>query len=64
MRIVHSADDTTVFTSDNDINNVHVNVNRELVEVDNWFKENSLSLNVNKAYYMKLFNLKNSSQEN
>ena len=35
MRFVHFADDTTVFASDTDINNVHATVNRELVGVDN-----------------------------
>ena len=35
MRFVHFADDTTVFASDSDINNVHASVNRELVGVDN-----------------------------
>ena len=38
MRLVHFADDTTVFASYNDINNVHAAVNRELVGVDNRFK--------------------------
>ena len=31
MRFVHFADDTTVFASDSDINNVYATVNRELV---------------------------------
>ena len=35
LRFVHFADDTTIFASDNDINNVHGSVNRELVGVDN-----------------------------
>ena len=43
------ADDTTVFASDRDINNVHATVNRELVGVDNRLKENRLSLNVSKT---------------
>ena len=33
MRFVHFADDTTVFASDSDSNNVHATVNRELVGV-------------------------------
>ena len=57
---VHFADDTTVFTSDSAINNVHVSVNRELVGVDNWLKTNRLSLNVYKTSYMIIFNQKNS----
>ena len=38
MRFVHFADDTTVFASDSDINNVHATVNRELDGVDNWIR--------------------------
>ena len=52
MRIVHFPDDTTVFASDSDINNVYVTVNRELVGVDNWLKANRHSLNVSKISYM------------
>ena len=48
MRFVHFADDTTVFASDSDINNVHAPVNRELVGVDNWLKTNRRSLDVSK----------------
>ena len=59
MCFVHFADDTTVFASDNDINNVHASVNRELVEVDNWLKTNKLSLNVSKTSYMIISNQKN-----
>ena len=46
MRFIHFVDDTTVFASDSDINDVHATVNRELVGVDNWLKTNRLSLNV------------------
>ena len=49
MRFVHFADDTTVFASDSDINNVHASVNRELVGVDDWLKTDKLSLNVSKT---------------
>ena len=51
MRFVHFADDATVFASDSDINNVHASVNRELVGVDNWLKNNRLSLNISKTSY-------------
>ena len=51
MRFVHLADDTTVFASDSDINNVHATVNREFLGVDNWFKANRLSLNISKTSY-------------
>ena len=59
MRFVHFADDTTVFLSDSDINNVHATVNRELVGVDNWLKANRLSLNISKTSYMIISNQKN-----
>ena len=59
MRFVHFADDTTVFASDSDINNVHATVNRELVGVDNWLKANRLFLNVSKTSYMIISNQKN-----
>ena len=59
MRFVHFADDTTVFASDSDINNVHNTVNRELVGVDNWLKVNRLSLNISKTSYMIISNQKN-----
>ena len=52
MRFIHFADDTTVFASNSDINNVHDTVNRELIGVDNWLKANRLSLNVSKTSYM------------
>ena len=38
MSFILFSDDTTVFASDSDINNVHATVNRELVGVDNWVK--------------------------
>ena len=59
MRFVHFADDTTVFSSDSDINNVHSTVNRELVGVNNWLMANRLSLNISKISYMIISNQKN-----
>ena len=59
MRFVHFADNTTVFASDSDINNVHAIVNMELVGVDNWLNANRLSLNVSKTSYMIIFNQQN-----
>ena len=59
MCFVHFADDTTVFASDSDINNVHATVNRELVGVDNCPKADRLSLNVSKTSYMIISNQKN-----
>ena len=59
LRFVHFADHTTVFTSDDDIDNVHSSVNREMVRVDNWLKLNRLSLNGSKTSYMIISNRKN-----
>ena len=59
MRFVHITDDTTVFASVSDINNVHATVNRELVGVDNRLKANRLSLNISKTSYMIISNQKN-----
>ena len=59
LRYVHFADDTTVFASDSDINNVHASENRELVGVDNWLKTNRLSLNVSKTSCMIISNQNN-----
>ena len=61
MHFVHFADDTTVFASDIDINNVHAIVNRELVGVDKWLKADRFSLNVSKTSYMIFSNQKNAS---
>ena len=52
MNFVHFDDNTTVFASDSDINNGHATVNRDLVGVDNWLKDNRLSLNVNTTYHI------------
>ena len=60
IRFIHFANDSTVFTSDSDINSVHATVNRELVGVDNWLKTNRLSLNVSQTSYMIICNQKNS----
>ena len=59
MRFVHFADDTKVFASDSDINNVHATVTRELVGIDNWLKANRLSLNISKTSYTIISNQRN-----
>ena len=58
MCFVHFADDTTVFASNSDINNVNGTVNRELIGVDNWLKANRLSLYISKTSYMIISNQK------
>ena len=56
MRLVHFADDTTVFASDNDINNVYGTVNKELGGVDNWRNANRFPHNVSKTSYTIISN--------
>ena len=58
MHFVNFADDSTVFVSESDMNNVHASV-RELVGVDNWLKNNRLSLHVCQTSCMIISNQKN-----
>ena len=46
------ADDTTILFSTNDIVSQIPLINRELLEVSNWFKANKLSVNATKTNYM------------
>jgi hypothetical protein len=59
------ADDTTIFIHGKDIKQLYQIMNSELKELNEWFKLNSLSLNVNKSCHM-LFtrNTKNSTHQN
>ena len=56
--VLFFADDTTVFASDSDINNIHATVNRNLVSVDNRLKANRLSLTISKTSYIIISNQK------
>ena len=58
MRVVHFADNTTVFASDSGINNVHTTVNMEVVGVDDWLSTDRHSLNVSRTSYMIISNQK------
>ena len=46
------ADDTTILFSSNDIVSQILLINKELLEVSNWFKANKLSVNATKTNYM------------
>ena len=48
------ADDTTILYSHKDINSKVNMVNKELQEVNNWFKANKLSINASKTNFMIL----------
>ena len=43
------ADDTNLFLSCNNINNLFNDMNIELKKISNWFKSNKLSLNIEKT---------------
>ena len=45
------ADDTNLFISDSNIENLFETMNEELRKVANWFKANKLSLNISKTKY-------------
>ena len=46
------ADDTNVFVSGKNHNELVININKELTNVDIWFRANKLSLNIEKANFM------------
>ena len=50
------ADDTTIFLSDNNLNNLIEIVNNELIHLCNWFRANKLSLNVSKTNFITFGN--------
>ena len=52
LKFVHFADDTTVFASKNNINDLFNTINDELKNIDNWLLANRLSLNILKTSYM------------
>ena len=45
------ADDTNIFLSDRNIENLFTKMNNELSKISNWFKANKLSLNTSKTKY-------------
>ena len=51
-KLISFADDTTVFFSSKCINNLYKNLNSDLDDLTNWFKANTLALNVNKSNFM------------
>ena len=44
-------DDTNLFISDSNIENLSVKMNQELRKVANWFKANKIFLNISKTKY-------------
>lgn len=58
------ADDTNLFCSDENAQNLNNIVNNGLLELKTWFAANRLSLNVNKTNYMLFSNNRNTIQLN
>ena len=52
LKFIHFADDTTVFMSGNNLQNLCEEVSTELCKVWEWLKCNRLSLNANKTSFM------------
>ena len=57
-RFVHYADDTTIFSSDNNIERLSIEINQSLSSVSEWLRTNRLSLNIKKTSYMIFTNRK------
>ncbi len=46
------ADDTTIYRSGSDVNQLKLDIERDLEKLDDWFRANKLSLNVQKTHFM------------
>ena len=51
-KVILFADDTTIYSSSQDLKNLHNNVNLDLVHLVDWFRANKLSLNASKSDYI------------
>ena len=58
LHIILFADDTKIFYSASNIDDVTNVVNNELKQLGLWFRENKLSLNVNKTNFIMFTNKK------
>ena len=54
------ADDTNLFISDSNIENLFETMNEELRRVANWFKANQLSFNISKIFFISFYKKKKS----
>ena len=52
MSILLFADDTNLFCSNKDLNNLETQVVSELKNVVNWLKDNQLTINIKKTNYI------------
>ena len=63
LKFILFADDTNIFLSASNINDLFLTLNKELVHLNNWFRYNKLSLNIKKSHYMLFGNNQKSSHE-
>ena len=56
MNMILFADDTNLFLSNENLDELCTDLNNELAKIDRWFKVNKLSLNVSKTNYMVFTN--------
>ena len=56
LKYVLFADDTNLFASGDNLEKLCNDINRELLEVNNWFEINKLSLNLTKTNFMVFTN--------
>jgi len=59
VKTILFADDTTIYITSDDINNMYDTMNVQLETLTDWFKANKLSLNVNKTNHMFLHHKRN-----
>ena len=51
-KVILFADDTTLYTSSENINTLYHNINIDLLNLVEWFRSNKLALNSSKTHYM------------
>jgi hypothetical protein len=54
VKVSMYADDTAIFYTSSDVNDIVNKINGDLVNVDNWLSKNKLSLNVDKTNFMPI----------
>ena len=59
LKLILFADDSNIFYSGKDVNNICHIMTEELRKINVWFKVNKLSLNVSKTNYMLFGNTRN-----
>ena len=62
---MHSiADDTTIYQANSNLTHLYTNINMDLNILEDWFRANKLSLNINKTTYMVFQNKREQPNSN